>query len=309
MGHPVGLKSAGSPLIVVYVNGLLVIDKPGGMTSHDVVARVRRVTGEKSIGHLGTLDPMATGVLPLLLGKFTRLAQYFGAMEKAYTGTIRFGFATDTYDAEGVAQGAARPLTLDLAELRELAERFDGEIEQMPPPYSAKKIDGQPAYTQARAGETPKLKAVPVTVHEFALEALHGDCAAFRMRISSGGYVRSVAHELGQLAGCGAHLASLRRTVAGKLTLADAISLERMEELAAAGELEERMPHPREILTELPAVTADAKSAGRLRNGMQVNLPDFSRAPLVRIFEGQREMIAIGRRVAGTLFQPVAVIG
>lgn len=299
----------GLPLIVVDVNGLLVIDKPGGMTSHDVVARVRRATGEKSIGHLGTLDPMATGVLPLLLGKFTRLAQYFGASEKSYTGTIRFGFATDTYDAEGAAVGEAKPLTLSLDELRGLSAQFEGEKEQMPPPYSAKKIGGQPAYKQARAGETPKLKAVPVTVHEFVLEELQGDCARFRMRISAGGYVRSVAHELGQLAGCGAHLASLRRTAAGKLTLADAMPLETVEALAAKAELAERMPHPREVLTELPAVTADAKSVGRLRNGMQVNLPDFSPAPLVRIFEGQRELIAIGRRVAGTLFQPVAVLG
>lgn len=304
MGHPGCV-----PLIVVDVNGLLIVDKPGGMTSHDVVSRVRRATGEKSIGHLGTLDPMATGVLPLLLGKFTRLAQYFGASEKAYTGTIRFGFATDTYDAEGEPVGEAVPLTVDLAGLRNLAERFRGEIEQMPPAYSAKKIAGKPAYKQARAGEAPKLKAVPVNVSEFELEELQGNCARFRMRISAGGYVRSVAHELGQAAGCGAHLASLRRTAAGKFTLADAMALERVEELAARGELEREMPHPREILTELPAVTADVKSAGRLRNGMQVNLPDFSQAPLVRIFAGQRDLIAIGRRVAGTLFQPVAVIG
>ena len=309
MGHPQFLPVAGLPLIVVDVNGLLVIDKPGGMTSHDVVARVRRATGEKSIGHLGTLDPMATGVLPLLLGKFTRLAQYYGASEKAYTGTIRFGFATDTYDAEGEPQGEPAPLTPYLAQLRKLAERFTGEMEQMPPPYSAKKIAGQPAYKQARAGETPKLKAVPVTVHEFVVEELRGDSATFRMRISAGGYVRSVAHALGQAAGCGAHLASLRRTAAGRLTLKDAMPLQTVEELAAAGELEARMPHPREILAELPAVTADEKTVGRLRNGMQVNLPDFSRAPLVRIFAGQRELIAIGRRVAGTLFQPVAVIG
>jgi tRNA pseudouridine55 synthase len=200
-------------------------------------------------------------------------------------------------------------LTLDLAELRRLAERFQGEIEQMPPAYSAKKIAGQPAYKKARAGEAPQLKAVPVKVEEFELEDLHGDRAGFRMRISAGGYVRSVAHELGQAAGCGAHLASLRRTAAGRLTLADAMPLEQVEELAAAGKLEERMPHPRKILTELPSVTADAKSVGRLRNGMQVNLPDFSSAPLVKIFAGQRELIAIGRRVAGTLFQPVAVIG
>lgn len=294
---------------MVHVNGLLIIDKPGGMTSHDVVARVRRATGEKSIGHLGTLDPMATGVLPLLLGKFTRLAQYYGASEKAYTGTIRFGFATDTYDAEGAALGEPVPLKFDMTGLRKLAERFQGDVEQMPPPYSAKKIAGQPAYKQARAGETPKLKAVPVIIAEFELEEKHGDCVTFRMRISAGGYVRSVAHELGHFAGCGAHLASLRRTVAGAFTLADAMPLEQVEALAAAGELEARMPHPREILAELPAVTVDEKTAARLRNGMQVNLPNFSRSPLVRIFAGQRDLIAIGRRLAGTLFQPVAVIG
>ncbi len=291
------------------MNGLLIVDKPGGITSHDVVARVRRATGEKSIGHLGTLDPMATGVLPLLLGKFTRLAQYFGASEKSYTGTIRFGFATDTYDAEGQPAAEPQPLACSLEALRQFAGHFQGQIEQMPPPFSAKKIGGQPAYKAARAGETPQLRAVPVTVHEFVLEYLTGDIAAFRMRISAGGYVRSVAHELGQAASCGAHLASLRRTAAGAFTLAEAIPFEEIERLAAAGELEERMPHPRAILPEMPAVTAEEQTAGRLRNGMQVNLPDFSTAPMVRIFVGQRDLIAIGRRVAGTLFQPVAVLG
>lgn len=291
------------------MNGLLIVDKPEGITSHDVVARVRRATGEKSIGHLGTLDPMATGVLPLLLGKFTRLAQYFGASDKSYTGTIRFGFATDTYDAEGQPAADPQPLMHSLDELRELAERFQGEVQQMPPAFSAKKIAGQPAYKQARAGEAPQLRAVPIVIHEFVLESLAGDAASFRMRISAGGYVRSVAHELGANAGCGAHLASLRRTAAGAFALADAIPLEEVERLAAAGELEARIPHPRAILPEMPAVTADPQTAGRLRNGMQVNLPDFSSAPQVRIFVGQRDLIAIGRRVAGTLFQPVAVLG
>ena len=291
------------------MNGLLIVDKPGGITSHDVVARVRRATGEKSIGHLGTLDPMATGVLPLLLGKFTRLAQYFGSSEKSYTGTIRFGFATDTYDAEGQPSSEPRPLTHSLEELRALAARFQGQIEQMPPPFSAKKIGGQPAYKAARAGETPQLRAVPVTIHEFVLESLAEDTAAFRMQVSAGGYGRSVAHELGAAAGCGAHLASLRRTAAGAFTLAEALPLDEIECLAAAKELEARMPHPRAILPEMPAVTTDLQTAGRLRNGMQVNLPDFSTAPMVRIFVGQRDLIAIGRRVAGTLFQPVAVLG
>ena len=135
------------------MNGLLVIDKPGGMTSHDVVNRLRRITGERSIGHLGTLDPMATGVLPLLMGKFTRLAQYFSSAEKTYTGTIRFGFATDTYDAEGEPVGSAVTPELTLAQVRAAAARFSGEMEQMPPPFSAKKIAGTPAYKLARAGK------------------------------------------------------------------------------------------------------------------------------------------------------------
>ena len=142
----------------------MIVDKPGGMTSHDVVARVRRATGEQSVGHLGTLDPMATGVLPLLLGKFTRLAQFFSANEKSYTGTIRFGFATDTYDAEGHIVGEVRAVLLTLEAVRAEAERFLGESEQMPPAFSAKKVNGKPAYKIAREGKTPELKAVRITV-------------------------------------------------------------------------------------------------------------------------------------------------
>ena len=290
------------------MNGLLILDKPGGMTSHDVVARVRRATGEQSVGHLGTLDPMATGVLPLLLGKYTRLAQFYGASEKAYTGTIRFGFATDTYDAEGQALGEARPVTLELDALRALAAKFLGETEQMPPPFSAKKIDGQPAYKLARQGKTPELKPVRVTVDAFTIEHVEDDVAAFAMRISAGGYVRAIAHAMGQALGCGAHLASLRRTQAGPFGLEQALPLDDVEALGAAGELEERMPHPRTLLPEMPAVTADEATVGRIRNGMQVNLPEYSQAPLVKIFEGQRELIAVGRRVAGTLFQPFVVL-
>lgn len=290
------------------MNGLLILDKPGGMTSHDVVARVRRATGETSIGHLGTLDPMATGVLPLLLGKYTRLAQFFGSSEKAYTGTIRFGFATDTYDAEGKAISAPQTVFLTLDEVRAAAARFHGEMEQMPPPFSAKKIDGKAAHKIARAGETPKLKPAQVTIHEFIINAAETDTADFSIRVSAGGYVRSVAHEMGQALGCGAHLASLRRTAAGPFTLPQALPLDEVESLARGGELACRMPHPRTLLPQIPSVTADAQTLGRLRNGMQVNLPEFSGAALVKIFEGQRELVAIGKRVAGTLFQPIAVL-
>lgn len=278
------------------------------MTSHDVVARVRRASGETSIGHLGTLDPMATGVLPLLLGKFTRLAQFYGAAEKVYTGTIRFGFSTNTYDAEGspVSEPVEPRLTLEL--VRAVAARFRGEIEQMPPPVSAKKVGGKPAYKIARAGGTPELKPVRITIAEFAILSLDGDVASFSMRVSAGGYVRAVAHAMGQALECGAHLASLRRVAAGPFTIDQALPLDEVEVLGRSGELEIRLPHPRTLLPEIPSVTADEQTAGRLRNGMQVNLPEFSQAALVKIFLGQRDLVAIGKRIAGTLFQPMIVL-
>jgi tRNA pseudouridine55 synthase len=295
------------------VNGLLVIDKPGGMTSHDVVNRVRRITGEKSVGHLGTLDPMATGVLPLLMGRFTRLAQFFSTAEKSYTGAIRFGFATNTYDAEGEAAGPdcwprfAQGTTL--GRLRMWAAGFLGESEQMPPAFSAKKIEGQPAYKLAREGKPVELKPAKVTITRFEISALKGPEADFAMSISAGGYVRSVAHELGSIAGCGAHLSSLRRTQAGVFTLKDARTLAELEPLTGDIEaLETMCVHPRTLLPHMPAVTGDAAALGRLRNGAQANLPEFSDAPLVKVFASQRELAGIAKRVAGTLFQPIIVL-
>ena len=292
------------------MNGLLVIDKPGGMTSHDVVGRLRKITGERSIGHLGTLDPMATGVLPLVLGKFTRLAQYFSSAEKSYEGAIRFGFATDTYDAEGEAAGPDTSPELTLDQVRVAAARFHGEMEQMPPPFSAKKIAGKPAYKLAREGKPVELKTATIRIASFAITALEGAEASFQMSISAGGYVRSVAHEMGQDLGCGAHLSRLRRTQAGVFTLAEAHTLEETEALAGDVEaLEQLCIHPRSLLPEMPSVTGDAMALGRLRNGAQANLPEFSQAPLVKVFAGQRELVGIAKRVAGTLFQPVAVMG
>jgi len=292
------------------VNGLLVIDKPGGITSHDVVSRLRRITGEKSIGHLGTLDPLATGVLPLLMGKFTRLAQYFSAAEKSYTGTIRFGVATDTYDADGepISEWSNPSLTFDA--VRTAALRFHGDMEQMPPQFSAKKIAGTPAYKLARAGKPVELKTARITIHSFEITAFSGNEAAFAMSISAGGYVRSVAHELGRDLGCGAHLSSLRRTKAGVFTLDDARTLEQLQELAPNPDvLESCCAHPRTLLMEMPCVSGDDFVLGRLRNGAQANLPEFSQAPLVKVFAGQRELVGIAKRVAGTLFQPVTVLG
>lgn len=280
------------------------------MTSHDVVNRLRRISGERSIGHLGTLDPMATGVLPLLMGKFTRLAQYFSSAEKSYSGTIRFGFATDTYDAEGEPIHPVVESVLTLGQVRAAAQRFRGEMEQMPPPFSAKKIAGTPAYKLARTGKTVELKPSRIRISSFEIVALDDAEARFTMSISAGGYVRSVAHELGQDLGCGAHLSSLRRTQAGVFTLADAHTLGELEALAGNDEaLEALGVHPRSLLPEMPSVTGDAMALGRLRNGAQANLPEFSHAAMVKVFAGQREMVGIAKRIAGTLFQPVVGMG
>ncbi len=282
------------------------------MTSHDVVGKLRRITGERSIGHLGTLDPMATGVLPLLMGKFTRLAQYFSSAEKSYTGHIRFGFATDTYDAEGEAAGpdSGPELALTLEQVRNAASRFHGLMDQMPPAFSAKKIGGTPAYKLAREGKPVELKTAKVQIASFEILSLEGAEAGFAMSISAGGYVRSVAHELGQDLGCGGHLSSLRRTQAGVFTLENAHTFAELEPLAGdEAALEALCIHPRNLLPEMPSVTADEAVLGRLRNGAQANLPEFSRAPLVKVFAGQRDLVGIAKRIAGTLFQPIVVMG
>jgi tRNA pseudouridine55 synthase len=290
------------------MDGLIVIDKPGGMTSHDVVSIVRRATGERSVGHLGTLDPMATGVLPLLLGKYTRLAQFFGAAIKSYRGEIRFGWATNTFDAEGEAASEPCSLALDLDALRALAGPFHGEMDQVPPVFSAKKIGGVPAHKLARAGKEVPVKPARICIHEFVLTDLEGDVASFEMVVSAGGYVRSVAHELGQLAGCGAHLASLRRTQAGAFSLEHAVTIDELKQMRPE-EIVARLPHPRTLLPEMPSVMVDEVTAGRLRNGMQTNVPEFSTAPLVKVFTGPRDLLCIGKRIAGTLIHPGVVIG
>ncbi len=288
-------------------NGLIVIDKPAGWTSHDVVARLRRILDEKSIGHLGTLDPMATGLLPLVLGRWTRLAQFYGGAGKTYTGRIRFGFATTTYDAEGDPTGPSGNVSgLSLEAIREAAKRFIGTIQQIPPPFSAKKVGGVPAYKLARRQEPVELKPVEITVHNLALDDWNGESVAFRVEVSSGTYIRSIAHGLGVALGPGAHLASLRRTHFGDFVETDAHSIEEIE--AAANEAVNLFIHPRRILTSLPSVTASAEAVSYLRNGRAVNLPEYSSAPLVKVFASQCELIAVCQRMAGTLFKPKVVL-
>ena len=302
------------------MNGVVIIDKPSGLTSHDVVNRVRRILGQRGVGHLGTLDPSATGVLPIVLGNLTRLAQFYAHSEKTYEGVIRFGFATDTYDADGEPTTPPQDVRIDdvrinCDELRALAAQFQGTIEQMPPPFSAKKIAGVPAYKLARKQQKVELKPVPVEIKEFEiLDTTRGqtkDQATFRARVASGTYIRSVAHEMGQKLGCGAHLASLRRTAVAEFTIEDAHSLQALEAAMQQGSPESfvltMLVHPRKLVPQLPCVTANEESAALIRSGRAVNLPEMSRAPQVKVFHGQRDLIAIATRIAGTLFHPKIV--
>jgi len=290
------------------VDAVLIVDKPAGMTSHDVVARVRRIVGEKSVGHLGTLDPMATGVLPLVLGRFTRLAQFYNEADKRYEGTIRFGWATDTYDAEGQPTGLKQSVELSLEQVQAAAGEFIGEISQYPPPFSAKKIAGIPAHRLARKGQPVELKPKQVEIKKLEFYDCDGQTVSFRAWVSSGTYLRSLAHDLGKKLGCGGHLAALKRTAVREFTIDEAHSLEQLEQAQTSNTLDMLFLHPRLVLPEFPAVVASPESAARIRHGGAVNLPEFSKAAIVRVFAGQRELLAIARRVAGTLFQPKVVL-
>jgi tRNA pseudouridine55 synthase len=282
-----------------------------------VVNRVRRILGQRSVGHLGTLDPLATGVLPIVLGNLTRLAQFYTHSEKTYEGVIRFGFATDTYDADGEPTTPPRDVRLNIDTLRAMAAGFQGTIEQMPPPFSAKKIAGVPAYKLARKKKEVVLKPVPVEIKEFEILSTTADQATFRARVASGTYMRSIAHEIGQKLGCGAHLAGLRRTAAAEFVIEDAHSIRELEDAMQQGTVEsdfatncetdfetKMLVHPRKLVPQLPCVTATEENAALIRSGRAVNLPEMSRALQIKVFYGQRELIAIATRIAGTLFHP-----
>src|SRR5262245_28502096 len=237
------------------MDGLLVIDKPAGPTSHDVVAVVRRAIGVDRVGHTGTLDPLATGVLPLVVGRATRLASFLSGAEKEYLAGIRFGESTATYDAEGrepaIGEAAGRA-TFDPAALANVLPQFIGTYQQMPPPFSAKKVGGTPAYKLARKQKPVELEPVEVTVRELEVCSVGPDSAELRLVCSSGFYVRSLAHDLGAQLGCGGYLATLRRTRVGEFTAADATPLDVIvaEGRAAA----DRMMPLERLVAHLPAV-------------------------------------------------------
>jgi tRNA pseudouridine55 synthase len=291
------------------LDAVLVIDKPATWTSHDVVARLRRVLSERSAGHLGTLDPMATGVLPVVLCRYTRLSQFYNQSEKSYEGEIRFGFATNTYDSEGEPSSTPQTVKVKLEELQELSREFVGPQNQLPPPFSAKKINGVPAYKLARRNVEVELKSSAVEIFKLEiLEALAPDYVRFRAHVSSGTYIRSIAHDMGQRLGCGAHLSSLRRTAVAEFTIDQAHTLESVEAAVSGGGLQELLVHPRRVLPGLPSVTANDETVAYIRNGRSINLPEYSKAKLVKVFAGQAEIVCIAERIAGTLFHPKLVM-
>ncbi|MDR2435935.1 MAG: tRNA pseudouridine(55) synthase TruB [Puniceicoccales bacterium] len=209
------------------LNGILLIDKPAGLTSHDVVYRVRRAVGVKRVGHAGTLDPLATGLLVVLIGRATKFSQFLTDLGKSYEGTMQFGVETDSHDAEGniVAQKDVGGLTLE--RVREVAAAFGGDIMQTPPMFSAKKLNGKPLYKFARRGETIERRANLITISRFEINNLSasGCSANFVVCCSKGTYIRTLVHDLGQTLGCGAHLSALRRTMVGHFSVTNAHSL------------------------------------------------------------------------------------
>jgi len=293
------------------VDGVIIVDKPREWTSHDVVNKMRRLAGTRKIGHLGTLDPGATGVLPLVIGRATRLAQFFTRNDKTYQGVIHFGCSTDSYDMDGVATSPDIPVALGQEALECLLERFRGEIQQVPPPVSAKKVAGRPAYELARKGQPVELEPVTVNIHELQLLGVEGCEATVLLRCSAGTYVRSIAHDAGQALGCGAFLKSLRRTASGDFNIERARTLEDLTVLAREGRLQEALIPAAELLPAFPAELVDAITAGHIRNGCDFRVSPFQSRQgtrYVKAITPQGELVAIGEARLPHLYHPVLVL-
>lgn len=309
-------------------DGALVINKPKGKTSHDVVDAVRHLAGFRQIGHLGTLDPLGTGVLVLLLGRATRLVRFYSGRRKRYTAGYRFGFATDTYDSDGEAQGSATVPALDAAVLERFAAERIGLSEQMPPAFSAKKVGGRPAYELARKKQEVVLKPVLVEIYEYKLTGVEGSVARFDIECSSGTYIRSLAHEMGQKLGCGAHLAEITRTAVGEFSLDQAIELEELAEASRVSRFANFLIKLENLLPNFPRINVLPVIEKRVRHGSKFNISvsqlqpgrtetppgatseldgGTPKAPRLRVFNQQDKLIAIAEAVVPRTYQPLVV--
>jgi tRNA pseudouridine55 synthase len=303
-----------------HISGLLNINKPKGITSHDVVARVRKLTGQRKVGHAGTLDPMATGVLLLCLGQATRLIEYLVASRKQYQATICFGVTTDTLDAEGQITATNDPSSLTESHLQELLPKFLGKIEQTPPIFSALKKDGQPIYKRARAGQKVEVSPRRVTIDSLTWVTWHPPYLTLNVACSSGTYIRSLARDLGEAAGTGAHLAQLTRTASGNWSLADAVSLDQLEREAKVDRFAwKKYLHPLDqTVAHLPAVTLTEEATTDVQHGRQVQIDTLKTKPsttedtqveLVRAYTPSGDFLAILTRAKSNdnLWQPKKV--
>lgn len=273
--------------------GLLLLDKPVGPTSHDVVSKVRRAAGLRRVGHAGTLDPFASGLLFLLLGPATRLSEYFLGLDKTYLATARLGMETTTCDPEGeVAEESQEWQGLDRQRVEDALATFRGGILQVPPVYSAKKIRGEAAHRRVRRGEAVTLREVPVTVYEIRLLEMALPLVRFQLRCSSGTYVRSLARDLGRKLGVGGYLTELRRTRIGSVSVEEALPLSALEEEPS---WKEEIIPPARALSHLPSVFVDSEEAGRLRQGQKIGIRDgdLSRESTVRVIQ-DGELVAVG---------------
>jgi tRNA pseudouridine55 synthase len=293
------------------MNGVIVVDKPAGWTSHDVVNKMRHIAGTKKVGHLGTLDPSATGVLPLLLNRATRLAQFFTHNDKVYEGVIHFGWSTNTYDAEGEPTSPRTEVMIERDRLEQVLDASRGAILQTPPPVSAKKIDGRPAYELARKNIAVEMKPVEVTVYALDVLWLNGAEAGVRVHCGSGTYLRSIAHDAGQALGCGAHLKSLRRLQSGPFEIDSARTLDELIKLGADNRLQEALIPAMQLLPEFPNEIVDPITEGQIRQGRDFRVSPFrvrDGVKLVKAISHSGELVAIGQAVLPNLYHPILVL-
>ncbi|MDO8753795.1 MAG: tRNA pseudouridine(55) synthase TruB [Anaerolineales bacterium] len=275
------------------ISGALVVDKPVGMTSHDVVQAIRNGTGLRRAGHTGTLDPRASGVLVILVGPAVRLSEYVSASDKRYQAIIRLGGSTDTFDAEGLVTLSKDPLTVTEAQFEEALKTYIGEIEQTPPPYSAVKVQGRKAYEMARQGEEVELAPRKITVHHLEVLEWTPPEVVIDIHCSSGTYVRSLANDIGIKLGCGAYLVGLRRTKSGRFTLRDSVPLRKLQEAFTAGNWYQYLIPAAEALGDWPAVELNPDEVEGIRHGHRVKVVGEPTETKVRGVSTQGELVAL----------------
>jgi tRNA pseudouridine55 synthase len=281
------------------ISGVLVVDKPVGMTSHDVVQAIRNGTGLRRAGHTGTLDPRASGVLVILVGPAVRLSEYVSASDKRYQAIIRLGSTTDTFDADGKFTRNDVPVNVTEAEFDAVLQTFIGEIEQTPPPYSAVKVQGRKAYEMARQGEEVELAPRKIQVHHLEVLEWAPPEVVVDVHCSSGTYVRSLANDLGEKLGTGAYLVGLRRTKSGRFSLRDATPLRKLQEAFHAGNWYQSLIPAAEALADWPAVELSPDEVEGVRHGHRVKAADDSKPGMVRGVSTQGELVALMDLVAG----------